>query len=40
VPDDKQGCTFGPLKVALNNKAYALTDAKGHPVRFFLTTAM
>jgi transposase len=36
-PDDKRGCLIGRTKGGLNTKLHAVTDAKGRPLRFFMT---
>jgi transposase len=36
-PDDKRGRLIGRTKGGLNTKLHAVTDAKGRPIRFFMT---
>ena len=36
-PDDKRVRLIGRTKGGLNTKLHAVTDAKGRPLRFFMT---
>ena len=36
-PDDKRGRLIGRTKGGLNTKLHAVTDARGRPIRFFMT---
>jgi IS5 family transposase len=36
-PDDQRGCLIGRTKHGLTTKLHAFTDAKGLPLKFFMT---